>query len=55
MKAMDRSVKSLSISARTSGVNGFTRCSGPPAFCCMIHGPFSTRTLSGAVEGVRHA
>ena len=52
MNAIDLSVSSLSISARTSGVNGFTRSSGPPIFCCMIHGPLSRRSLSGDVDGV---
>ena len=53
MKSIDLSLSSLSISARTSGVNGLTARSGPPAFCCMICGPFSSRTLSGGVDGVR--
>src|SRR5271169_3058245 len=50
MNAIERSVRSLSISARTSAVNGFTRSSGPPAFCCMIQGPFSIRALSGTLR-----
>ena len=47
MNAMERSVSSLSTSARTSSVKGLTLCSGPFPFCSYIHGPFSIRSFSG--------
>ena len=48
MKSIDLATSSVSISARTSGVKGFTVRSGPPAVALTICGPFANSSAGGA-------